>query len=74
MVVSCFKLGLSLVNLTRTSCTKPLIKLQFGCCRYYSYELRGYQQECIKACLAAFESGKRRVAVSLPTGSGKTVS
>jgi superfamily II DNA or RNA helicase len=42
--------------------------------RYYSYKLRGYQQECIDVCLKAFDSGKRRVAVSLPTGGGKTVS
>lgn len=35
--------------------------------------LRDYQQECIDRCLASLESGKRKIAVSLPTGGGKTV-
>lgn len=34
---------------------------------------RPYQNDCIRACLDAAGSGKRRFAVVLPTGSGKTV-
>lgn len=34
---------------------------------------RPYQNECIRACLDAASGGKRRFAVVLPTGSGKTV-
>ena len=34
--------------------------------------LRPYQAECIAAILAAFSGGRRRVGISLPTGSGKT--
>ena len=36
-------------------------------------ELRPYQEECIQACLKALNAGRSRIAVSLPTGSGKTV-
>ena len=35
--------------------------------------LRPYQVECIQACLKALYAGRSRIAVSLPTGSGKTV-
>lgn len=35
--------------------------------------LRSYQQDCIQKCLVAFAEGKRRIAVSLATGGGKTV-
>ncbi len=35
--------------------------------------LRPYQLECIAQSLRAFAAGVRRVAVSLPVGSGKTV-
>lgn len=36
-------------------------------------ELRPYQEECIQAFLKALNAGRSRIAVSLPTGSGKTV-
>lgn len=36
-------------------------------------ELRPYQQECLRSILAAYKAGRRRVLVSLPTGTGKTV-
>ena len=36
-------------------------------------DLRPYQRECIKRVLASYKSGLRRVLVSLPTGTGKTV-
>ncbi len=35
--------------------------------------LRPYQQACIEHTLELFRQGVRRVAVSLPVGSGKTV-
>ncbi|ORY86217.1 P-loop containing nucleoside triphosphate hydrolase protein [Protomyces lactucae-debilis] len=35
--------------------------------------LRPYQEECIQSCITAIQEGKRRIAVSLATGSGKTV-
>jgi ATP-dependent helicase IRC3 len=38
-----------------------------------SYELRDYQAQAIKAIDDAIASGLRRVVVSLPTGTGKTV-
>lgn len=34
--------------------------------------LRPYQHDCVEAVLAAFAKGQRRVAISMPTGSGKT--
>lgn len=34
--------------------------------------LRPYQTEAIDACVGALETGKRRIGVSSPTGSGKT--
>lgn len=36
-------------------------------------ELRPYQQECLRSLLSAYRAGRRRVLVSLPTGTGKTV-
>ena len=36
-------------------------------------ELRDYQQECVDAVLAAWESGRRRALIAMPTGTGKTV-
>lgn len=36
-------------------------------------QLRSYQEECIQSCLQAIGEGKRRLAISLATGSGKTV-
>ncbi|GMM34698.1 double-stranded DNA-dependent ATPase [Saccharomycopsis crataegensis] len=36
-------------------------------------QLRDYQKDCIVKCLRAFDQGKRRIAVSLATGGGKTV-
>ncbi|OLL24253.1 putative mitochondrial ATP-dependent helicase irc3 [Neolecta irregularis DAH-3] len=36
-------------------------------------KLRPYQEECIEACLSHMEEGKKRLAISLATGSGKTV-
>ncbi|KAG5518055.1 hypothetical protein PMAC_003241 [Pneumocystis sp. 'macacae'] len=35
--------------------------------------LRPYQEECIQACLKGIREGKRRLGVSLATGSGKTL-
>lgn len=35
--------------------------------------LRHYQEDCIEECLSSFNEGKNRVAISLATGSGKTV-
>ena len=35
--------------------------------------LRPYQRECIERIIAAHRKGLRRVLVSLPTGTGKTV-
>lgn len=35
--------------------------------------LRNYQEECIQSCLSAIKEGKKRMAISLATGSGKTV-
>jgi ATP-dependent helicase IRC3 len=40
--------------------------------RFHS-TLRDYQKECIKKSLEAWNSGLKRIAVSLPVGSGKTV-
>ncbi|MBI5494882.1 MAG: DEAD/DEAH box helicase [Deltaproteobacteria bacterium] len=36
-------------------------------------ELRPYQKECLTALYRAWRDGRRRVLVSLPTGTGKTV-
>lgn len=36
-------------------------------------QLRPYQEECVQDCLTAFQEGKRRIAVSLATGGGKTM-
>lgn len=36
-------------------------------------ELRPYQEECLERLLAAYRAGRRRLLVSLPTGTGKTV-
>src|SRR5437899_7779255 len=38
-----------------------------------TYPLRDYQREALRAVRDAYIAGKRRVIVSLPTGSGKTV-
>ena len=37
------------------------------------FELRPYQRDCLQSILAAYRAGRRRVLVSLPTGTGKTV-
>ncbi len=37
------------------------------------YQLRPYQIEVIDACMSALDRGVRRMGVSSPTGSGKTV-
>ena len=36
-------------------------------------ELRPYQRECVTSIVASYKKGLRRVLVSLPTGTGKTV-
>lgn len=36
-------------------------------------ELRAYQQECLASLTERYREGRRRVLVSLPTGTGKTV-
>ena len=36
-------------------------------------ELRPYQQECLERLKRRYREGKRRVLVSLPTGTGKTI-
>ncbi|MCX4241795.1 DEAD/DEAH box helicase [Paraliomyxa miuraensis] len=36
-------------------------------------ELRPYQRECLRSIYAAYKAGRRRLLVSLPTGTGKTV-
>jgi len=36
-------------------------------------ELRPYQRECLVRLREAYRAGKRRLLVSLPTGTGKTV-
>ena len=38
-----------------------------------SIVLRDYQENCVSVSLAAFADGQRRIAASLPVGSGKTV-
>jgi superfamily II DNA or RNA helicase len=35
--------------------------------------LRPYQQECLASILSAYKQGRRRLLISLPTGTGKTV-
>jgi len=35
--------------------------------------LRPYQQQCLERILARYKEGRRRLLVSLPTGTGKTV-
>lgn len=37
-----------------------------------SLQLRPYQLEAAKSCVEALQRGRRRIGVSLPTGSGKT--
>lgn len=37
------------------------------------FSLRPYQEDCVKSCCDAFDTGIRRVGVSLATGGGKTV-
>jgi len=46
-----------------------LSKLEGG----ITMELRDYQQECVDAVLTAWESGRRRALIAMPTGTGKTV-
>lgn len=64
---------------------RPIPSLKIGCddavlrrhCSTTSvdkpFELHNYQEDALKACLDAFEEGSTRIAVSMPTGSGKTV-
>ncbi|WBW70940.1 mitochondrial DNA branch migration helicase Irc3 [Schizosaccharomyces osmophilus] len=40
--------------------------------RTFGKVLRPYQEECIESCCRAFKAGKKRVGISLATGSGKT--
>ncbi|KAH3674356.1 hypothetical protein WICMUC_003382 [Wickerhamomyces mucosus] len=35
--------------------------------------LRQYQEDCITSCITAIDKGSKKIAVSLPTGGGKTV-
>ena len=37
-----------------------------------SVQLRPYQEDAVQACTNALASGETRIAVSMPTGSGKT--
>lgn len=41
--------------------------------RFYMLDLRSYQREALQRVYQAYKDGKRRVIVSLPTGTGKTV-
>lgn len=57
-----------------------LIGVKLGQLRYYSSLqapstsiLRPYQQQCVEKCLESLKQQKHRIAVSLPTGGGKTV-
>uniref|UniRef100_A0A060T456 ARAD1C38984p n=1 Tax=Blastobotrys adeninivorans TaxID=409370 RepID=A0A060T456_BLAAD len=59
--------------LNRSQFVRPIVAQHFIARFVRNYNLRSYQEECISSVSKAFESGLRRVGVSLSTGGGKTV-
>ncbi|KAH9982668.1 P-loop containing nucleoside triphosphate hydrolase protein [Lactifluus volemus] len=58
-----------------TTTTRPILFCRFSrllTTQASPLTLRPYQENCLKACLDAHNSGATRIGVSLPTGAGKT--